>query len=561
MTCLPLIGRELRVRARNRAFFRLRLWVGVAGALICLPQLFVPWAPSPASMGQSVFNSLAMAGFVVCCSACLWTADVISSEKREGTLGLLFLTRVKELDLLLGKFGSAGLTGLCSLAAFLPMLMIPVLAGGVTGGEAFRKALVLLNTLFLSLAAGMCESAASRTRSGAVWRTVLVLGALMLVPYVAAKMPGFSQSGLGYVSPLYGLEAAGDVAYKTSQRTYWIGLGFTHMMAWMLAAGAAYHLRRSVRHTTDGEEMVSLERTSHGAASHPHRMPLEDGLNPVEWLLRRQRGVRVFFWTAAAVSVANRLSWLVMERRPLSRVFPGFVSFPAQLPTLAVSCLSCALFAWGASRFVIQARSSGELELLLTTGLGRQSVISGQWRGLKRMLAVPASSIMLMSWVNLIFPAGWRNTLSVAQLGPSGFFYSSAWVWAAEHFLPALVGSVQTLLGVACVCWLAMDSGLRSPNQSRIIVRCLCLGTLLPFVINLAVLGYLRAALFSGWLPLSLARPAGAAFLSIRLWPWLGAQLAVMAYFLRVIWLARRRLALTVRQKDAASFTLGGSVG
>ena len=47
------------------------------------------------------------------------------------------------------------------LAAFLPMLMIPVLAGGVTGGEALREGLVLLNTFWFSFCGGLWASARS----------------------------------------------------------------------------------------------------------------------------------------------------------------------------------------------------------------------------------------------------------------------------------------------------------------------------------------------------------------------------------------------------------------
>ena len=110
-------------------------------------------------MGQGLLSAVVSAGFLLSCAACLLTADVISSERRDGTLGLLLLTRVSAFDVLVGKLGSAGLTSLCALVAFMPMLMIPVLAGGVTGGEAFRKGLVLPDTLFLALAAGLWASA------------------------------------------------------------------------------------------------------------------------------------------------------------------------------------------------------------------------------------------------------------------------------------------------------------------------------------------------------------------------------------------------------------------
>src|ERR1035437_6036918 len=140
MTFLPIIERELRVRARNRAVYWTRFAVALAGMLVCLPQLMWsgPFA-APVTLGQGLFNGLVSAAFLLSCGACLLTADVISMERREGTLGLLLLTRVTTFDVLLGKLSSAGLPSLCALVACLPMLMLPVLAGGGAGGGAFPQ--------------------------------------------------------------------------------------------------------------------------------------------------------------------------------------------------------------------------------------------------------------------------------------------------------------------------------------------------------------------------------------------------------------------------------------
>ena len=100
-----------------------------------------------ATLGHSVFNGLVATAFLLCCGASLLTSDIISRERREGTLGLLLLTRVRSFDLLLGKLSSSGITSLCSLLAFLPVLVIPILAGGVTGGVVARKGLALLNSI------------------------------------------------------------------------------------------------------------------------------------------------------------------------------------------------------------------------------------------------------------------------------------------------------------------------------------------------------------------------------------------------------------------------------
>ncbi len=93
MTFLPIIERELRLRARSPANYWSRFAVALVGALICLPQLLGPGPfGSPAAIGRGVFNGLVSAAFLVCCGACLITADAINAERREGTLGLLLLT-------------------------------------------------------------------------------------------------------------------------------------------------------------------------------------------------------------------------------------------------------------------------------------------------------------------------------------------------------------------------------------------------------------------------------------------------------------------------------------
>ena len=88
----------------------------------------------------------------------LVSADSITRERREGTLGLLLLTDLTPREIVWGKMLSCGLTSFLVLLGSLPALMFPVLAGGVTGSEAALTGLGLLNTLFVSLAAGLWMS-------------------------------------------------------------------------------------------------------------------------------------------------------------------------------------------------------------------------------------------------------------------------------------------------------------------------------------------------------------------------------------------------------------------
>jgi hypothetical protein len=61
----------------------------------------------------------------------LGTADCISSEKREGTLGLLFLTDLKGYSVILGKMLATSLNSFYALTAIFPVLAIPLLLGGI----------------------------------------------------------------------------------------------------------------------------------------------------------------------------------------------------------------------------------------------------------------------------------------------------------------------------------------------------------------------------------------------------------------------------------------------
>ncbi len=214
MTLLPIIERELLVRARSRASRRLRLGAALVGTWVC-----VPWLLSGASLtpvnGGDLFRALAGACFILCCAGCLFTCDTVGSERREGTLGLLLLTRVRAVDVLLGKLGSNGLDALSGLVALLPLLMIPVLMGGTTGWEAGRKGLALLDTLCLALAAGLYESVSHPKQFRAAVGAVLLVLAIVLLPAISWERTALPHCWPLF-SPLSAMIWAGDVAYRSS---------------------------------------------------------------------------------------------------------------------------------------------------------------------------------------------------------------------------------------------------------------------------------------------------------------------------------------------------------
>src|ERR1041384_2805855 len=171
MTFLPIVGRELRTSARQDFTYYLRV-LG-AGALMVAGVLFGFSNGFGASTGGKLFGHCHLALF---CAIWIFvpflTADAISRERREGTLALLFLTRMRAGDIVIAKGAAHGLRALTLWLAVLPVVTVPILLGGVNGSEAVLSALVNFSAVCLALAAGLIASSLSR-----VWTRVLVYAA------------------------------------------------------------------------------------------------------------------------------------------------------------------------------------------------------------------------------------------------------------------------------------------------------------------------------------------------------------------------------------------------
>ena len=91
---MPIVERELRVAARQRkTWWRRVLTLAVALALfVCVFLITSRWA-SPSLVGREVFSALSWFGLLYgLLAGPLATVDCLSRERREDTLGLLFLT-------------------------------------------------------------------------------------------------------------------------------------------------------------------------------------------------------------------------------------------------------------------------------------------------------------------------------------------------------------------------------------------------------------------------------------------------------------------------------------
>ena len=167
MNFLPIAERELRVGGTQASYvldspraLRCSRWSSLPAMLLIFSKI---GGPMP-NKGKILFSILAWMAFAYAFAAGVFlTADSLSEEKREGTLGLLFLTDLRGYDVVLGKLAATSLHAVYGVVAAFPVLAISLLLGGLLAGEFWTGLLAILNMLFVSLAAG-CSPRLSHAR-------------------------------------------------------------------------------------------------------------------------------------------------------------------------------------------------------------------------------------------------------------------------------------------------------------------------------------------------------------------------------------------------------------
>jgi ABC-type transport system involved in multi-copper enzyme maturation permease subunit len=441
VTFLPIVERELRIAVRKPGTYVVR----VLGTLVAF---FIAWwlvatmsrFAVPNAIGNRLFHLLThVAFFVSLFAGVLLTSDCISEEKRDGTIGFLFLTPLRSYDVVAGKLIGASLNAVYALVAIVPVLAIPLILGGVTGAEVVRISMVLLNTLFLSAATGILVSACNRFAQRSVfWTIALVLIAAYAFPMLPA---------LACLSPrtLYG---AGFANVFASRSAFFVGAFIAqHFLAWGLLAFASGVTNLTWRESSQRVVTGDATAASENELLLPNRPvtsrePLLDG-PPEEWLARRGRKMG-WIWGSLALVFA---AWMSVLQRG-KPVPPGAI-------ITGMACLHLALQFWvsaeSARRFN-DDRRSGALELLLSTPLTFAQVVQAQWLSLKHQF----------------------RPVIFAILGVDSFLviYTFAfWPWRGEA-LPEFMTVILAMMFLLIVnsfslAWTSLWLGLTSRTASR----------------------------------------------------------------------------------------------
>ncbi len=472
MTFLPIIDRELRVAARKRSTFWLRVTSALVGMVIGggLMMLSRTGAFGASAMGNALFGVLTWLALLVALAAGLFfTSDCLSEEKREGTLGFLFLTDLRGYDVVGGKLLATSLRVTYALMSVIPVLAVTFLMGAVSGPQYWKTALALLNALFFSLAAGLMVSALSRDAQKALGATVLLL--LLLVLGGPATDDIYSAAQRRMFKPLLSLASPGYVfrlAGAWGRSPYWQALGISHAIGWGMLALACLTVPRFWQEK--GRKPGASRRSywwRYGGTR--RRQALRRKLldrNPVLWLSCRERWQSVGMW-AVSLIVAGVLAAFVVWRRP-PRDMWGLWS--------ALSWLLVALlYLWMASqagRFYLEARRSGLVELLLVAPLTVRQVVQGHWRAIVRMFGPPVALLLLALLAGgcLAYRTSWGSGV------PRPWSHLAALVTSAASTL-------STLASLAALAWFGMWMGLTSRNASLVTLKTILFVKVIPFLV------------------------------------------------------------------------------
>lgn len=413
MTFLPIVDRELRVASRLTTTYRNRALTAAVVALVAMAMLlFGAFVPFPSRVGGRMFATLSFLIAIFCgLEGLRKTADCLSEEKREGTLGLLFLTDLKGYDVILGKLSATSLNSIYGLLAMLPILALSLMLGGVTPGEFWRMALVLANLLFFSLCAGIWVSARSREERSAVTGTGILISSFLFLPWLARQAP------LYVISPASAYHSAFDAFYLTDPNSYWRTLLITQLICWSLLAWASRTVRWSWRDkVTSMPSMRWQQWRQHRKFGNPSqraklRAQLLD-INPALWLASRIIHLRLGMFSLVGLATIMAFTVGIFSKDVFADYLFRFL--PAFAFVVNFTWLICV--GSHASHSLAELRCNNGLETLLSTPLSTDQIIRGQILALKRVFLAPIVTALSLEIITLIGGAivvGENETLGV----------------------------------------------------------------------------------------------------------------------------------------------------
>jgi hypothetical protein len=374
------------------------------------------------------------------------------------------------------------------LLASIPVLTVPVLVGGLSIGEVWRISLVLLDTLFFSLAVGIFVSSIShsgrRALAGTLGLLLLVAAGPPCLGLIIVLNRGSSSFPVEYLvsSPGFAFAQAFDYFFKTTPQLYWESLGLIHALAWAFLGSACLVAPRTWQERPAGSARVRWRERwlwlTHGNPAQRakfRRRLLEH--NPYYWLAARMRMKAALVWGILGLLLAI-WCWCAIQYWDEWLVPPTYI-----LTAVLLNCLLKYWVAWENGRQLAEDHRSGGLELLLCTPLTVEDILRGQFRALCRQFLGPLLAVL---GIFAVFLAACVNS-SRTQADEVG-----DWIgfW--------MLGGIALPMDLFAIHLVGQWSALQSPNPARMVGGVVLRILLLPwFLFGMALFAIAIFAMYT----------------------------------------------------------------
>jgi ABC-type transport system involved in multi-copper enzyme maturation permease subunit len=430
MAVLPIIERELRVALRKQrpVQHRVRVATYCAGGVL----LFVLLATLTGNRNGSrdLHQLMCLAGLYTVLRAPRLTAGIFASERREQTLGLLFLSGLSAGEVFLSKVISAAAIAFTDLLAIFPFLALPFLMGGISFDLFLATVFCLPGSLLFALSVSLLASVLTEDDGAAVLLACLValfICGAPLVLYLADQQFSGNTFGSGWlrVSPAYGPWLVFTRFSSAPAGEFWKSFTLTLMVSAACQAVAAFWLGRLWRdrrqdHRTQGLRQL-WGQIVHGNSSYRRRLASR-WLNtyPFTWLAARSRQPTTLAFLVLAVILTIWMAGFL--------IWPHWASIANFFITATVMNLGLRwLIYHTAAAGLANPRTDGSYELLLTSLLYPAEIVRGQLKALRvqfrligkivfglelammfaglllRQWTVPSLFVYLAIWLALLF--------------------------------------------------------------------------------------------------------------------------------------------------------------
>ena len=429
MYLFPLVLRELRTAPRRKSTWRIRFIVGALSSVIILMVANTGAVNGFGKVaGAGAFRFMAGLLFLFCLiEGFRNSADCLSEEKREGTLGLLLLTDLSPVDVILGKLASFALNSLSVIAAAIPGITFAIILGGVTFGEVMRMALACLVALSVSMTVGVCTSAVEFDERKAMAKAAVRLLALLAVPFIfqfaTQWVSSFPVQFIHVFNPLGVFINAFDVSFTTNIGVFWNSvLGCTALSLGLIVLASRTLTKRwniEPDHESDSpHKLADRPRLNKGrlGTNDCHLPGFDD--SEIEWIWRRQ---------VAGLVGRRRLFWWVLiyliPRMGIPLLFP--VSFVVFVPIgIMVLMALIGLLGVVAVKPLATLRSSGMFEALLATPFNIQTFVLTQKEWISKFAFRMTWAVVGIEFFAQIVIVGVRSWMGAS--GGGGQFFPAA---------------------------------------------------------------------------------------------------------------------------------------